>query len=255
MPENRVIKQDFESLAVILSVAMVLAIASLASNLTRTLDVNTNQSATGQVAQVEGYSIPTHLRGHPSPGDKANHTNGPDQLDHANGPADAFRQAFNEPQSGREQKVAERFQEAVAMLHAKKYEYAIIALDSVLQMAPDMPEAYVNMGYAFIGTKEYGPARGAFEKALDLKVDQVNAYYGLAIAFEGLKDYEGALGAMRTYVHLSKPDDPFLTKANAAIWEWQAELGRIKGVKVAPKGVKGDTVKAPFKWSHKHNSP
>jgi hypothetical protein len=253
MPTGKVIKQDFESLTVILSVAMVLAISSLAYNLTNTLDVNLGQPVATQVAA--GYSMPGNSHGHVTPGGKIDQSKGPGQLNHANGPADAFRQAFNEPQSDRERKVAERFQEAVALLHAKRYGYAITALDSVLQMAPNMPEAYVNMGFAFIGTKEYGPARGAFEKAIDIKVDQVNAYYGLAMAFEGLKDYEGALGAMNTYIHLSKPDDPFLTRAKAAVWEWQAELGRIKGVKVAPEGVKGDTIDAPFKWSQKHKTP
>jgi tetratricopeptide (TPR) repeat protein len=257
MPAGKVIKQDFESLTVILSVAMVLAIASLATNLINTLDMNPGQPVATQVSgsQVAGYSMPGHFHGHVPPGGEIDHSKGPHQLNHADGPADAFRQAFNEPQSDRERKIAERFQEAVALLHAKRYGYAITALDSVLQMAPNMPEAYVNMGYAFIGTKEYGPARNAFEKAIDIKVDQVNAYYGLAMAFEGLKDYEGALGAMNTYIHLSKPDDPFLTRAKAAVWEWQAELGRIKGVEVAPEGVKGDTIDAPFKWSQKHKTP
>jgi tetratricopeptide (TPR) repeat protein len=257
MTAGMVIKQDFESLTVILSVSMVLAIASLASNLTSTLEVNLGHPVATQVSgsQVTGYSLPDHSPGHDLASAEGKQAAESDQLNHAHGPADAFRQAFNEPQSDRERKIAERFEEAIALLHAKRYEYAITALDSVLSMAPNMPEAYVNMGFAFIGTKEYGPARGAFEKAIDIKVDQINAYYGLAMAFEGLKDYEGALGAMETYIHLSKPDDPFLTKAQAAVWEWQAELGRIKGVKVAPEGVKGDSIKAPFKWSQKHKSP
>lgn len=252
MPARKVIKQDYESLTVILSVALVIAIAALASNLSKTLDVNVNQPVADRLT---GYSMPAHLRSHASSHEKLYHNSEPDKLNQAHGPADAFRKAFNEPQSDREKKVAERFQEAIALLHARRYEYAITALDSVLQMVPDMPEAYVNMGYAFIGLKEYGPARGAFEKAIDLKPDQINAYYGMALALEGLKDYEGAVGAMNTYIHLSKPDDPFLTKAKAAVWEWKAELGRIKGVEVAPEGVKGDTIKAPFKWSHEHKSP
>jgi Tfp pilus assembly protein PilF len=135
MPKKSV-RQDFEALAVILSVAMVVAIVSLASNLMTAMPV-TSAISTGP-----------HF-------------------------------------SDKERRVDERFQQAIGLLHAKQYDYAITALDSVLDMAPGMPEAYVNMGYAFIGLEEFGPARGAFEKAIDLKVDQVNAYYGLAIAFEG----------------------------------------------------------------------
>lgn len=237
---QRAPKQDFEALTVILSVALVVAILSLISNLTTMLHGDSMTSAAG----VKGYTMPAHLRSKkPSV-----------MLTPESGPKQAFREAFNEPQSELERRVGERFQQAIGLLHAKRYEYAITALDSVLEMAPDMPEAYVNMGYAFIGLEEFGPARGAFEKAIELKVDQINAYYGLAIAFEGLGDFEAALGAMRSYIHLSPADDPFLAKARSALWEWEGQLGRIQGVEPAPEGEQGETIKAPFKWSDEHKS-
>ena len=89
-----------------------------------------------------------------------------------------------------------------------------------------MPEAYVNLGYAYLGLEEYQTAANAFSKAIDLRPNQVNAYYGLAEALEGMQDYEGALGAMRSYIHLSPPNDPFLAKAKSAIWELETKLGR-----------------------------
>ena len=168
-----VIQHDFESLTVILSVAMVVAILSLMSSL------SSWEGSRAPVSTVEGYSIPAHLRG--SAADAPTLT--PDQA-----AQQAFRGALNEPQSEAERIVLERFQQAIALLHAKRYEYAITALDAVLALAPEMPEAYVNMGYAFLGLEEFGPAEGAFQKALELKVDQVNAYYGLAVAYEGQKD-------------------------------------------------------------------
>jgi len=114
-----------------------------------------------------------------------------------------------------------------------------------------MPEAYVNMGYAFIGLEEYGPATKAFERAIDLRLNQYNAYYGLAVALEGLGEYEAALGAMRSYIHLAPPDDPYITKARAALWEWEAQLGRVPGVQPAPEGVEPDSIKSPS-WSEGH---
>lgn len=237
---KKVAKQDFEALTVILSVALVIAIISLVSNLTAAIPVGgSGLSATAGVAsgKVRGYSMPAHLR-----------SKKPARV---GGPKQAFREAFQEPQSDRERQVAERFQQAIGLLHAKQYGYAITALDAVLVMAPKMPEAYVNMGFAFIGLEEFGPAQGAFEKAIDLKMDQVNAYYGLAIALEGQGQYETALGAMRSYIHLSQPDDPFLAKARSALWEWEAQLGRVKGVKPAPEGEKGASVKAPS-WDSSH---
>ena len=223
-------RQDFEALTVIFSVAAVAAIASLLF------------SSSGwrlvPVVGVQGYTRPATMQ---APASVAPH----------GGAQRAFAEAFPEPKTELERQVAERFQQAVALLHAKRFDYAITALDAVLALAPDMPEAYVNMGYAFLGLEEFGPARGAFEKALNIKLDQVNAYYGLAVAFEAQGDYEAALGAMRSYIHLSPPDDPFLPKARAALWEWEAQLGRVAGVVPAPDGVQGPTVKAPS-WQDGH---
>lgn len=121
-----------------------------------------------------------------------------------------------------------RFEQAIALLHAKQYEFAIQALDRVITLAPDMPEAYVNMGFALLGIHEYERAGNTFNYATELKLDQTNAYWGLALAMEGLEDYEGALGAMRSYIHLSTPDDPYLARARSALWEWEEKLGRVK---------------------------
>lgn len=124
----------------------------------------------------------------------------------------------------RRAEVAERFHQAVVMLHARQYEHAVTALHRVLELAPRMPEAHVDMGYALIGLQRYGAARDFFEGALALRPAQHNAYYGLAVALEGLDDVAGAVGAMRTYVHLAKPDDAYLRKAQAALWEWDSRL-------------------------------
>jgi tetratricopeptide (TPR) repeat protein len=236
------LRQDYEMLTVIVSVALVLAIASLVTTLPEWRGV-----AAGHPV-VQGYSIPPTAQDVPATAE----TKAPKPLSTDEGLRQAFRDTMKVPQSELERRVGERFTQAVALLHAQQYEYAITALDAVLAMAPKMPEAYVNMGYAFLGLKEFGPARGAFEKALELKVDQVNAYYGLAEAFEGLGDYEAALGAMRSYIHLSPPDDPFLTKARSALWEWEAELGRVKGVQAAPEGVAAPTEADGPKWSEGH---
>lgn len=118
--------------------------------------------------------------------------------------------------------VHQRFQQGVMMLHAKQHEHALTAFHRVLELAPEMPEAHVNMGFALLGLHRYDTAKQFFEGAIELRKNQLNAYYGLAVALEGLRDMPAAIGAMRTYAHLAKPDDPFRRKAEAAIWEWQA---------------------------------
>ena len=59
------------------------------------------------------------------------------------------------------------------------------------------------------------------------------------MALEGGGDLEGAVGAMRTFVHLSRQDDPFIPKARAALWEWQDELAaqRQQQSEAAANGV------------------
>lgn len=114
-----------------------------------------------------------------------------------------------------------RFHEAVRLLQAREHAKAARALHRLLEIAPQLPELHVNMGYAQLGLDRPGAARQAFESALNLRPHQANAYYGLAESLEALGDLPGALGAMRTYVHLSPPDDPFVRKASAAIWEWE----------------------------------
>ena len=80
------------------------------------------------------------------------------------------------------------------------------------------------MGYALLGKGRHQAARDFFVSAIELRPRQANAYYGLAVAMEGEEDLAGALGAMRSFIHLSAPDDPFLAKARAALWEWETAL-------------------------------
>jgi Flp pilus assembly protein TadD len=125
-----------------------------------------------------------------------------------------------------DQELQQRFQQAVVMLHAKQYEHAVTALHRVLELAPRMPEAHVNLGYALIGMQKPDAARGFFVAAIELNPRQANAYYGLALSDEARGDYESALGAMRSYLHLSPAQDPHRNRARAALWEWEEKLGR-----------------------------
>lgn len=117
-----------------------------------------------------------------------------------------------------------RFNQAVIMLHAKEFEHALTALDRVLGLSPEMPEAYVNIGFAFIGLEKNEEAVAAFQKATDLRPQQLNAYYGLALAYNKLGNTEAAAGAMSTYLHLEKPDSPFVEKAATLLKEWEKKL-------------------------------
>jgi len=221
----------YDNLSAILSVAGMLVILGFVGQLGKGMVEQGSHQAGMQT--VKGYTRPP-AQGYtrPRPFDtlkksRVNELNMP-QLPIA---------ALSEQQNAQ---LIKRFQEAVVLLHAKKYKYAITALDEVIRIVPSMPEAYVNMGYALFGMKRYDEAAEAFNKAIELRPYQANAYYGLASVLDVKKDYEGALGAMRTFIHLSPPsaDQRFLAKARSAIWEWQGLLGRIPGVVKAPAGAK-----------------
>ncbi len=116
------------------------------------------------------------------------------------------------------------FQRAVALLQSGEFEYAVTGFHDVLRVAPQMPEAHVNMGFALLGLEKYGEARDFFDAATDLRPSQRNAYYGLAMAHEGLGELRQAVTAMRTYAHLAEDEDPYRRRAESAIWEWEAAL-------------------------------
>jgi tetratricopeptide (TPR) repeat protein len=80
------------------------------------------------------------------------------------------------------------------------------------------------MGFALLGLEEYAAARDFFDAATEIRPSQTNAYYGLAIAHQGQGDLRNALLAMQTFVHTSEVDNLYRRKAEAAIWEWGAEL-------------------------------
>lgn len=126
----------------------------------------------------------------------------------------------------RKEEIDLRFKQGVIMLHAKQYDHAVTAFHRVLQLAPKMPEAHANMGFAMLGQKHYKEALDFFDGATELNRNQLNAYYGMAEAYEGLGDYRGALESMEAWLHRAKPDDPFRRRAEAGVWEWREKLAK-----------------------------
>ena len=137
--------------------------------------------------------------------------------------------------SAREAEVRRRFDEGVAMLHARQYGHAITALHRVLELSPQMPEAHVNMGFALLGSGKARAARDFFDSATALKADQANAYYGLALAWEAEGDLAMATGAMRSYLHLARSEsEDHLRRARAALWEWESKRQAARPAAATP---------------------
>ncbi|AYH42051.1 hypothetical protein CDA09_01405 [Azoarcus sp. DN11] len=135
--------------------------------------------------------------------------------------ADVFTLKPGESLAATRKAVRARFEQGVAMLHMRQYEYALTAFHQVLALNPKLPEAHVNMGFALVGLQQWKNARDFFQSAIELRKDQINAYYGLAITLDALGDRAGAMGAMQTYLHRAPADDPFRARAESALWEWR----------------------------------
>ena len=131
---------------------------------------------------------------------------------------------FNQQQHVRERQIQLRFQQAVMMLHAKRYEEAVAALHEVLRIEPKLVDAHVNMGFALLELGSPKAAADFFFTATELRPLQANAYYGLAEAYDQLGLLRMAIDAMETYVHLPEAVPKFKRKAQSALWEWREAL-------------------------------
>lgn len=122
--------------------------------------------------------------------------------------------------------IRERFDQAVAMLHMREFGYAVIALQRVIELRPDLPEAHVNLGFALLGLDDPAAAQSSFEDAIGIRRDQANAYYGLAVALHRLGDITAAIGAMETYLHLDGAGERYRRNARQLLEAWR---GRPEG--------------------------
>lgn len=225
---SQVRRGHFDNLVAILAIAAVLMLVSLAADIAGRYAATIDSTAYQASKNIVGYRRPSA----PPAGEDMFHG----QFKNPPMPKTGDLTVSMSPQEARLLK--QRFEQAVALLHARQYDYAITALDQVIELQPKLPEAYVNIGFAYLGLEQWDTAMLAFNKASDLKPDQANAYYGLALALEGKKEYQAALGAMRSFIHLSTPNDPFLAKARSALWEWEEILGRVPG----PQNPKQDKI-------------
>lgn len=121
-----------------------------------------------------------------------------------------------------QQQVRVLFEHGANLLRQGELVRARQALEMLIKIAPKLPQAYVNLGFVLYEQGSAEAALRAFNHAAELNAYQSNAYYGAALAYERLQDIEAAMGQMRSFIHLSQPDNRFLAKARAALWEWES---------------------------------
>lgn len=108
-----------------------------------------------------------------------------------------------------QRELAARFQQGVAMLQLGEFEHAVTAFHRVLVLAPRLPEAHLNMGFALYELKDYLGAQRFFEGAKALAPDFLNVEYGLALSLFAQGQTVEAVHHMERYLGGLRKDDPF----------------------------------------------
>ncbi|MDO8412010.1 MAG: hypothetical protein Q7S93_18310 [Phenylobacterium sp.] len=81
----------------------------------------------------------------------------------------------------------------VLRLRRTAYVGAVKDFDLAVKMKPDLGEAYVNRGAAYIGQERYADSIVEINRGLELGVEEpAKAYYNRALAHEGLEDAKSA---------------------------------------------------------------
>lgn len=81
----------------------------------------------------------------------------------------------------------------VFKLRRAEYDTAVRDFDLAIRLKPDVGEAYVNRGAAYIGQKRYADSLTEINKGLELGVEEpAKAYYNRALAYEGMEDAKSA---------------------------------------------------------------
>ncbi|KQY30173.1 hypothetical protein ASD21_13805 [Caulobacter sp. Root1455] len=81
----------------------------------------------------------------------------------------------------------------VLQMRQQDYDGAVADFDAASRIDPNLGEAFVNRGAAYVGTSRYGEGLSQIDQGLALGVkDPEKAYYNRAVANEGLGDVTAA---------------------------------------------------------------
>jgi tetratricopeptide (TPR) repeat protein len=118
---------------------------------------------------------------------------------------------------------------AAQSIRTRQYDQAIAMLNRQQALVQPYAQAYLLIARALEGKRDYQTARDFYNAAADRDPYLADAYWGFATSSEQLNDLEGAIGGMRSFLHVEGGDGPYrlrVARARAAIWEWEAKLGR-----------------------------
>jgi tetratricopeptide (TPR) repeat protein len=119
---------------------------------------------------------------------------------------DTCSRALRDPDTSVRDRAATYINRSVVRLRVRDYNGAIADCDQSIQRWPQLSEAYVNRGAAFINLNRPRDAVRELNRAIDMGLDKLHlAYYNRAMAREQLQDVRGAYADLRKVIEI-QPD-------------------------------------------------
>ena len=108
------------------------------------------------------------------------------------------------------------------------YEKAIMHYSRALKLKPDLPDAFINRGDAYLGKGDFDPALADFNKAIELNPNDADAYIIRGDAYLGKGDFDPALADFNKAIELNPNDaDAYIYRGNSYLKQSNSELALV----------------------------
>ena len=105
------------------------------------------------------------------------------------------------------------------------YEKAIMHYSRALKLKPDLPDAFINRGDAYLGKGDFDPALADFNKVIELNPNDPDAYIIRGDAYLGKGDFDPALADFNKAIELNPNDaDAYIYRGNAYLEQSNSEF-------------------------------
>lgn len=140
----------------------------------------------------------------------------------------------------RKSEIEQRFKQGVAMLQMRQYEHAVTAFHRVLELAPMLQEAHINMGFALYELGDFIGAERFFIGARAIDSSVASPVYGQALALQAQGQALRAQNVLKEFIAMAPENDPFRERAISRLKEIADALnGKTPAPAADPAFIKG----------------
>lgn len=112
--------------------------------------------------------------------------------------------ALAEGAMSRRDRAATEVNMGILLMQAGRTEEALAAYDRALGIQPQLAEAWLNRGIAYLGQRQYAAAEADFTRSLELNVREAHkAYYNRALSLDARERYADAYAEFQQALQLA----------------------------------------------------